>query len=147
MSYLLHPTSRQSRVQSAGRVESAHTFFFFIAVGLPAIMEKMADKGITGLQVLDGAMAVLLLLCFFDVPYGFFICFATIVAFSFFSYKEYQDYCYERMFLIILLAVFFLPFVTMLIKMWVLVAIVVAIFLLFKCLIGIARPISRINIV
>lgn len=60
-----------------------------------------------------GGIAAVLLLCLFDMPYGFytFVRFAAAAAFCYFAYKAHETGNKDRMILFIVLAVLFQPFV------------------------------------
>ena len=70
----------------------------------------MTKKGTVAF--LYGAVALLLLLCLFHMPYGFytFVRFAAAATFCFFAYLANQSESKERMFVFIALAVLFQPF-------------------------------------
>ena len=62
---------------------------------------------------LYGVIATLLLLCLFDMPFGFytFVRFAAAAAFCYFAYKSYNSCDKDMMILFIVLAILFQPFV------------------------------------
>ena len=61
------------------------------------------------LQFIYVAVAALLLLCLFDMPYGFYVLvrFVAAAAFCFLAFKENQQDNTDRMILFIILAVLF----------------------------------------
>lgn len=68
-------------------------------------------RGKRTLGLIYGAVAALLLLCLFDMPYGFYVLvrFIATAAFCFFAFEEYQQGNTDRMILFIILAVLFQP--------------------------------------
>ena len=60
-----------------------------------------------------GGVAAVLLLCLFDMPYGFyiFIRFAATAAFCYFAFKAHESGNKDRMILFIVLALLFQPFI------------------------------------
>ena len=65
------------------------------------------------LRLLYGAVAALLLLCLFDMPYGFYVLvrFIATAVFCFFAFEEYQHSNSDRVILFIILAILFQPFI------------------------------------
>ena len=82
-----------------------------------------------------GVIAAILLLCLFDMPYGFytFVRFAATAAFCYFAYKANEAGNSDRMILFIALAVLFQPFFKLQLgrALWIIVDIVVAGYLVF----------------
>ena len=60
-----------------------------------------------------GGVAAVLLLCLFDMPYGFysFVRFVATAAFCYVAYKSYNAGNKDRMFFLIILAILFQPFI------------------------------------
>ena len=84
-------------------------------------------------------VAAILLLCIFDMPYGFYalVRFTATVAFFYFAYQAYEDGNRDRMILFIALAILFQPFIRIPLGrvIWNIVDVAVAaylIYLLFK---------------
>lgn len=63
--------------------------------------------------ILMGGIAVALLLCLFDMPYGYYtiVRFTATAAFAFFSFQAYEGGNKKGMLLFIALAVLFQPFI------------------------------------
>ena len=84
---------------------------------------------------LYGAIVVLLLVCLFDMPYGYyaFVRFSSAVAFCFFAYVANQSDNKERMILFIALAVLFQPLLKIPLgrTIWIIVDVVVAAYLVY----------------
>ena len=82
-----------------------------------------------------GVVAAVLLLCLFDMPYGFyaFVRFAAAAAFCYFAYEAHQVGNKDRMILFIVLAVLFQPFVKIPLGrvIWSIIDVVVAIYLIY----------------
>lgn len=82
-----------------------------------------------------GGIAAVLLLCLFDMPYGFysFVRFAATAAFCHLAYKSYTSENKDRMILFIILAILFQPFFKIPLGrvIWNLVDIAVAAFLIY----------------
>ena len=88
------------------------------------------------LGLIYGAVAALLLLCLFDMPYGFYVLvrFLATAAFCFLAFVEYQQGNTDRMILFIVLAVLFQPFlkITLGRVIWNIVDVVVAGYLIYS---------------
>ena len=82
-----------------------------------------------------GGIATILLLCLFDMPYGFysFVRFASTAAFCYLAYKSYISDNKDRMILFIILAVLFQPFFKIPLGrvIWNIVDVTVAAFLIY----------------
>lgn len=95
----------------------------------------MTKKG--SVAFLYGAIALLLLLCLFDMPYGYysFVRFAAAAAFCLFAYMANQSGNKDRMIVFIILAVLFQPFLKVPLGrvIWNVVDVVVAGYLLVLC--------------
>lgn len=82
-----------------------------------------------------GGIAAVLLLCLFDMPYGFysFVRFAATAAFCYLDYKSYNSDNKDRMILFIILAILFQPFFKIPLGrvIWNIVDVVVAAFLIY----------------
>lgn len=93
----------------------------------------MTKKG--SVAFLYGAIALLLLLCLFDMPYGYysFVRFAAAAAFCLFAYMANQSGNKDRMIVFIILAVLFQPFLKVPLGrvIWNVVDVVVAGYLVF----------------
>lgn len=93
----------------------------------------MRDK--KTLRLIYGAVAALLFLCLFNMPYGFYVLvrFIATAAFCFFAFEEYQDGNKDRMILFIILAVLFQPFMKIPLGrvIWSIVDVVVAGYLVY----------------
>lgn len=81
-----------------------------------------------------GLVVAILLLCLFDMPYGFytFVRFTAAAAFCYFAYQAYERGNKGRMFLFIVLAILFQPFVKIPLgrAIWNIVDVVVAAYLI-----------------
>lgn len=81
-----------------------------------------------------GGIAAVLLLCLFDMPYGFytFVRFSATAAFCYFAFKAYESGNKDRMILFIALAVLFQPFIKIPLGrvIWNIVDVIVAIYLI-----------------
>lgn len=90
--------------------------------------------GTKKITLLYGAIAVLLLLCLLDIPYGFyiFVRFAA-AAFCYFAFYADQIGNKERMSLFFILAILFQPFLKIPLgrTIWIIVDISVALYLLY----------------
>ena len=90
------------------------------------------------ITILYGAIAVILLLCLLDMPYGFysFVRFAAAAAFCYFAYVASQSENKERMILCIALAVLFQPLLKIPLgrTIWNIVDVVVAAYLIYLLL-------------
>ena len=90
------------------------------------------------ITLLYGAIAVILLLCLLDMPYGFysFVRFAAAAAFCYFAYVASQSENKERMILFIALAVLFQPLLKIPLgrTIWNIVDVVVAAYLIYLLL-------------
>ena len=88
------------------------------------------------ITILYGAIAVILLLCLLDMPYGFysFVRFAAAAAFCYFAYVASQSENKERMILFIALAVLFQPLLKIPLgrTIWNIVDVVVAAYLIYR---------------
>lgn len=82
-----------------------------------------------------GGIAAILLLCLFDMPYGFysFVRFAAAAAFCYFAYNAHESGNKDRMILFIILAILFQPFFKIPLGrvIWNIVDVVVAAFLVY----------------
>lgn len=82
-----------------------------------------------------GGIAAILLLCLFDMPYGFysFVRFAAAAAFCYFAYNAHESGNQDRMILFIILAILFQPFFKIPLGrvIWNIVDVVVAAFLVY----------------
>ena len=80
-------------------------------------------------------MILLLLLCLFDMPYGFFelVRFVAMVIFGFLAYDSYDKANKDRMIIMIILALLFQPFLKIALGrvIWVIVDILVAVYMAF----------------
>ena len=80
-------------------------------------------------------IAVLLLLCLFDMPYGFytFVRFSAAAAFCYFACKAYRVGNKDRMILFIILFILFQPFVKIQLGriMWNIINVAIAILLVY----------------
>lgn len=80
-------------------------------------------------------IAAILLLCLFDMPYGFysFVRFAATAAFCYLAYKSYNADNKDRMVLFIILAILFQPFFKIPLgrAIWNIVDVAVAAFLIY----------------
>lgn len=80
-------------------------------------------------------VAVMLLLCLFHLPYGFYtlVRFLAMVAFAYLAYLEFKSNHIDRMVVFIVLAVLFQPFAKIALGrvMWNIVDVAVAAYLLF----------------
>lgn len=90
-----------------------------------------------------GIVATILLLCIFDMPYGFYalVRFTATAAFCYFAYKAYENGNKDRMILFIALAILFQPFIKIPLGrvIWNIVDVAVAaylIYILFKSING-----------
>lgn len=87
---------------------------------------------------LYGAIVVLLLVCLFDMPYGYysFVRFVAAAAFCLFAYVANLSGNKDRMIAFIVLAVLFQPFLKIPLGrvIWNIVDVVVAVYLLVLCL-------------
>lgn len=85
-----------------------------------------------------GGVAAVLLLCLFDMPYGFyaFVRFAATAAFCYLAFKSHQYGEKDRMFLFIVLAVLFQPFIKIPLGrvIWSIVDVAIAIYLIYLLL-------------
>ena len=85
-----------------------------------------------------GGIAAILLLCLFDMPYGFysFVRFAATAAFCYLAYKSYNSGNKDRMILFIILAILFQPFLKIPLgrTIWNIVDVVVAAYLIYLLL-------------
>ena len=91
------------------------------------------------LWLIYGVVAALLLLCLFDMPYGYYVLvrFIATAAFCFLAFEEYKQGNTDRMILFIILAILFQPILKIHLGrvIWNIVDIVVAgylIYLLYK---------------
>lgn len=82
-----------------------------------------------------GGIAAILLLCLFDMPYGFysFVRFAAAAAFCYFAYNAHESGNKDRMILFIVLAILFQPFFKIPLGrvIWNIVDVAVAAFLIY----------------
>ena len=82
-----------------------------------------------------GGIAAVLLLCLFDMPYGFysFVRFTATAAFCYLAYMSYNFDNKDRMFLFIILAILFQPFFRIPLGrvIWIIVDVAVAAFLIY----------------
>ena len=82
-----------------------------------------------------GGIAAVLLLCLFNMPYGFysFVRFAATAAFCYLAYKSYNFGNKDRMILFIILAILFQPFFRIPLGrvIWIIVDVAVAAFLIY----------------
>ena len=82
-----------------------------------------------------GGIAAVLLLCLFNMPYGFysFVRFAATAAFCYLAYKSYNFGNKDRMILFIILAILFQPFFRIPLGrvIWNIVDVAVATFLIY----------------
>lgn len=84
---------------------------------------------------LYGVIAVALLVCLFDMPYGYYtlVRFVSMVAFAIFAYKAYVDDRKERAIVFLALALLFQPFIKLPLGrvIWNIVDVAVALYLLY----------------
>ncbi|MBO5563730.1 MAG: hypothetical protein J5939_08465 [Bacteroidales bacterium] len=82
-----------------------------------------------------GGVAVVLLLCLFDMPYGFYslVRFSVTTAFCYLAFKSNESGNKERVFLFIILATLFQPFFKIPLGrvIWNIVDVVIAAFLIY----------------
>ena len=82
-----------------------------------------------------GGIAAVLLLCLFDMPYGYysFVRFAATAAFCYLAYKSYNFGNKDRMILFIILAILFQPFFRIPLGrvIWSIIDVAVAAFLIY----------------
>ena len=85
-----------------------------------------------------GGVAAVLLLCLFNMPYGFyaFVRFAATAAFCYLAFKSHQYGEKDRMILFIVLAVLFQPFIKIPLGrvIWSIVDVAIAIYLIYLLL-------------
>lgn len=90
---------------------------------------------IDSVSFLYGILAAALLLCLFDMPYGFytFVRFLASVFFCYFAFKAYREGNNDRMVLFIALAVLFQPFIKLPLGrfLWNMVDLIVAVILMY----------------
>ena len=86
-------------------------------------------------RLLYGLMIVLMLLCLFNMPYGYFelVRYIAMVAFGFLAYDAYDKGDNRRMIVMIALALLFQPFLKIALGrvIWVIVDILVALYMCF----------------
>ena len=86
-------------------------------------------------RVLYSIIILLMLLCLFDMPYGFFelVRFVAMVIFAFLAYGAYDKGNKNRMVIMILLALLFQPFLKIALGrvIWVIVDIIVALYIAY----------------
>ena len=86
--------------------------------------------------IIKGALALIMVLCLFDMPYGFyeFTRFAAFAGFGYLAYKRYDKESKDLSILYIILAVLFQPFFKLALgrEIWNVVDILVAIFLAYR---------------
>ena len=86
--------------------------------------------------IIKGALALIMVLCLFDMPYGFyeFTRFAAFAGFGYLAYKRYDKESKDLSILYIILAVLFQPFFKLALgrEIWNVVDVLVAIFLAYR---------------
>lgn len=85
--------------------------------------------------ILYGLVAIMLLICLFELPYGAYILirFIAVVAFCYFAYSEHQADNEGRMILFLVLALLIQPFFRLPLgrEIWIIVDVVIAAYLLY----------------
>jgi hypothetical protein len=86
--------------------------------------------------IVKAVLAAVMILCLFDMPYGFyeFTRFAAFAGFGYLAYKRYSKESKDMTILYIILAVLFQPFFKLALgrEMWNIVDVLVAIFLIYR---------------
>lgn len=93
----------------------------------------MMDKREIVDMILMGIIALMLILCLFDMPYGYyeFTRFVTMAVFIYLAYGAFKANNKDRMFVLVALAILFQPFIKIALGrvIWNIVDILVAIYL------------------
>lgn len=86
--------------------------------------------------IIKSGLILLLVLCLFDMPYGFyeFVRFTAFAGFGYLAYKEYEKGSKDIIILYIILSILFQPFIKLALGrvMWNIIDVAVSLFLIYS---------------